>query len=446
MLTFASMRSAVTAPGFDGIARVMYWLMTRNVASRVISYTDPLTGARSLPGAIVASPSFATDGTGDTTQNYVFHWVRDAAIAAAEIAASGSRAGDPLVDLRMAQYAEFAATCQAATDDLATAVFTIDGRPRQGWSLQHDGPALQALMLLGAAERLDGPARDAARGVVERDLAFVVERAHDPATNLWEEVSGQSLFTRAVQLRALRAAPDNALGAAIPAGAPDVEAWLAARIPDHVDGNGRYLSVLDAQLRPDYDPNIDVVLACLHGAIPATDPHLLATVAELRRIWTDPASPFRYPINDIDAAEDLGPLVGRYPGDVYDGDNDPTDTTRDVVGHPWPVCSAALAELHYRVAAAIANDAAPPADDLSRPFFAQVGASGVATSEAVAALCRAGDRILRAIVSHSDHLSLSEQFDKESGFEKSVRELTWSYAAFLSAVRARRRVRPGGGG
>jgi hypothetical protein len=45
--------------------------------------------------------------------------------------------------------------------------------------------------------------------------------------------------------------------------------------------------------------------------------------------------------------------------------------------------------------------------------------------------------MLEAVIFHSDHLELSEQFDGTTGFEKSVRNLTWSYAAFLSAVRAR---------
>jgi glucoamylase len=45
--------------------------------------------------------------------------------------------------------------------------------------------------------------------------------------------------------------------------------------------------------------------------------------------------------------------------------------------------------------------------------------------------------MLRALIYHSDNLELSEQFDRDSGFEKSVSNLTWSYAAFLSAVRAR---------
>jgi glucoamylase len=54
-----------------------------------------------------------------------------------------------------------------------------------------------------------------------------------------------------------------------------------------------------------------------------------------------------------------------------------------------------------------------------------------------AALRAAGDRMLQAIVFHSDHFELSEQFDATTGFEKSVSNLSWSYAAFLSAVRAR---------
>ena len=37
---------------------------------------------------------------------------------------------------------------------------------------------------------------------------------------------------------------------------------------------------------------------------------------------------------------------------------------------------------------------------------------------------------------HSDDLELSEQFDATTGFEKSVSNLSWSYASFLSAVRA----------
>ena len=42
------------------------------------------------------------------------------------------------------------------------------------------------------------------------------------------------------------------------------------------------------------------------------------------------------------------------------------------------------------------------------------------------------------LVAHA--FELSEQFDASTGYEKSVRNLTWSYAAFLSAARARAAV------
>ena len=63
--------------------------------------------------------------------------------------------------------------------------------------------------------------------------------------------------------------------------------------------------------------------------------------------------------------------------------------------------------------------------------------SATAPLDAAAALRAGGRRDARAIVYHSDHFELSEQFDAVTGFEKSVGNLSWSYAAFLSAVRAR---------
>jgi glucoamylase len=45
--------------------------------------------------------------------------------------------------------------------------------------------------------------------------------------------------------------------------------------------------------------------------------------------------------------------------------------------------------------------------------------------------------MLQAVLYHSKRYELSEQFDQSSGYEISVSNLTWSYAAFLSAVAAR---------
>ena len=45
--------------------------------------------------------------------------------------------------------------------------------------------------------------------------------------------------------------------------------------------------------------------------------------------------------------------------------------------------------------------------------------------------------MLQAVIFHSDNLELSEQFDATTGYEKSVSDLSWSYASILSAVHAR---------
>ncbi|HJY54791.1 MAG TPA: glycoside hydrolase family 15 protein [Streptosporangiaceae bacterium] len=80
-------------------------------------------------------------------------------------------------------------------------------------------------------------------------------------------------------------------------------------------------------------------------------------------------------------------------------------------------------------------------DSLSAGFFSQVGVDASTTPAAAAtALQGAGDQMLQAVIFHSDNLELSEQFDATTGYEKSVSNLSWSYASFLSAVRARNAI------
>jgi len=59
---------------------------------------------------------------------------------------------------------------------------------------------------------------------------------------------------------------------------------------------------------------------------------------------------------------------------------------------------------------------------------------------AATALQAAGDQMLQAVVFHSNSLEFSEQFDATTGYAKSVSNLSWGYASFLSAVRARNAI------
>lgn len=431
-----------TGPRSDlpAVAQLMYWLMLRNVTGEGITYVDwKEPHPTSLRGCIIASPSYPLDDVPETTQDYVFNWVRDAAIVAMELAHSGQDVADSYVSRRLSDYVHFARLCQdnEPEGDLFQAVYTIDAQPRPAWSKQSDGPALQTLAIVQAFGQLSEADQEMARTVASKNLAFLLEddRYRTRSTNLWEEIEGQSFFARSVQLCCLREMRKNPIGAVLPPGIDEAIAWLSKELDTYWDAtDGYYISVMDARNpRPGYDPNSDIVMACIYGAVSPTDPKLLATAAKIRDQWANPAGPTVYPINIEDAKIGLGPLLGRYPGDTYDGDHN-----APAKGHPWPVCTANFAALYYRVAATVRAGGSVPYTELSRDFFDQVGvASEMSPEDAVQLLEAAGDRMLQAIIRHSDHLALSEQIDATTGFEKSVYNLTWSYAAFLGAVRAR---------
>lgn len=434
---------AVTpAPAFAqtdlaALSRYFSLLLMRNVTSDGYVIEDPTApGVFSVPGCVLAAPSYPANTPG-VDQDYVFNWVRDGAIAAIEIALAGlppvAGGGVPsLID-----YVNFAALCQAnaknsAAVTLGHACFTITGEVRP-WSEQNDGPAIQSIAILTLFDQLDSATQKIARQLVEANLSYLLEVYQNKTTNLWEEYEGYSFFARAVQLRFFREISRNTIGIAVPAGVADAISWLESQLAMHWNGQ-LYVSVLDAAPQAGYDANIDIVSSVCYGGIEPTDTKLLATAAILRHQWANPSSPSYYPINGADAAKGLGPLFGRYPGDHYDG-----DVAAPVLGgHPWALCTANFAEFQYRLANAIDASGAIPLDQFSEPFFAELalGASSSA-ADASLALRASSDAMLRAIVYHSDHYELSEQFDGTTGYEKSVRNLTWSYASFLSAVRAR---------
>ena len=98
--------------------------------------------------------------------------------------------------------------------------------------------------------------------------------------------------------------------------------------------------------------------------------------------------------------------IGRYKGDKY------------YSGGAYYFSTFGMAEFHYRRAAA----------ELSRGSISGAGSS-----------IAAGDAILEAMRAHIPATGdLSEQFDQTTGAQTSAKNLTWSYAAFISAWDARR--------
>src|SRR6201986_3367130 len=343
--------------------------MYRNVASDGLVFDDPVNaGVISSPGAVLASPSWENTAT-RVTQDYVYHWTRDAAIVALELAwayADGTLPDNqPLVD-----YLLFSQTCQRSEGDFDRACFYLNGAQRP-WTNQTDGPALQVTALLAMYRQLDAPTQAIAAELINANLDFLHGAFQGQTFNLWEEEYGYSFFARSAQLRCFQAIAANTIGITAPSWLPDALTWLTSALDGHWNGEV-YQSVLPvpADYRAPYDPNIDIVQSAIYGAESVTDPRLLATASQLRAQWADSGSPYFYPVNGADAARGTGPLLGRYPGDVYDGDTDAL--TGD---HPWPATTANFAELYYRLAAQILSSRTVPADSLAAPFPAQAGIS-----------------------------------------------------------------------
>ena len=202
--------------------------------------------------------------------------------------------------------------------------------------------------------------------------------------NLWEEENGASFFARSAQLQCFQAVTANTLGIPVPAWLAGAIPWLQNALAGHWNGQ-YYQSMLPVptDYRAPYDPNIDIVMAAIYGAVALTDTRLLATAAMLRSQWADPASTYFYPINGADQQRLVGPMLGRYPGDVYDGDTD-----AQVGDHPWAVSTANFAELYYRLARQVTTAGTVPLDNLSAGFFSQIEINASTTPAAAAAALR----------------------------------------------------------
>ena len=320
----------------DGNRPYMFWLMFRNVASDGFVFEDPEnTHVLSQPGCVLASPSWENSAT-NVNQDYVYNWTRDAAIVAIELAAGTIPTSQPLID-----YVQFAQICQnsaSAFGHFDRASFFIDGTPRN-WSDQTDGPALQTLAILQLFSQLDAPTQAVANAVIAANLSFLQGAYQGETVNLWEEEYGASFFARAVQLQCFQAITGNTLGIPVPGWLSAAIPWLQNALQEHWNGQ-YYQSMLPVPTdKAPYDPNIDIVMAAIYGAVPVTDTKLLATAALLRSQWADPGSSYFYPINGADQQRGIGPLLGRYPGDTYDG-----DSGAPAADHPWAVSTCNFAD------------------------------------------------------------------------------------------------------
>src|SRR5262249_11714649 len=125
---------------------------------------------------------------------------------------------------------------------------------------------------------------------------------------------------------------------------------------------------------------------------------------------------------------DRGPALGRYAGDTYYG------------GGAWYLATLAAAEFYFRLAQALRAGAHMPSTRENQRFRERLGVSEAATGGERLALLgvERGDSFLRTVRAFTPESGeLSEQFDRNSGVQTSAKNLSWSYAAFITAAASR---------
>jgi glucoamylase len=415
----------------------MFMFMIRNFATSQWRFSKDLGGGarlQSVPGCIIASPSISGDV--ETNQDYVHFWVRDGALTVNECVYRDLPSTEMLND-----YVSFSKLVQKNAMEVckpAHACFKIDGSVRD-WGQQGDGPALRILSILEIWDKLSDGAKSDARKVLENDQNYIKEHHNDRTHNAWEEVLGHSFFARAAQRHATEKLASMATKVGLDCNKmSDVIDALSGALNAHWDeSQGHYLSILDGEPADKGNGlNSDLIFAATYAGMACFDERMLRTVAKLREHFSA-----AYPINVADAEQNMGPMLGRYPDDRYDG----TPNEGQDNGHPWPLCTANLARFYYQC---LLDLTASPSIVISggmAQFFDQIGfnhtgpisKSSQRYKDLIGALLTAGDKLMRAVVYHSDYLELSEQNDRDSGMCTSVRSLTWSYSSFIAASRTR---------
>jgi glucoamylase len=379
-------------------------------------------------GSVVASPVLAAY---DPDPDYFFHWYRDSAVVmdALRILYERGTLGDEALQL-FEQFVHFSVAADALDGralverpqwrervqpdfvkflrqdaDLAQAHGErIRGETRlnadgsldiSSWPRpQHDGIATRALTLTRwlALPALEPGVREATSRLLKADLHYTRRHWPEPSYDIWEEDLGLHYYTLCTAAAAL---------------ADDPACASIFRMLDGFwdSGCGYYRSrVLNSGAASTKQLDIAVILAAVHTDLPGVrhspgDPRMHATLTRLEELFAR-----QYPINE-GRPVGAGPAMGRYAGDVY------------YSGGAYYFSTLGAAELCYLVARRLAPEAAEPWMHRGDAFLETVRAFTPASGD------------------------LAEQFDQKTGIQSSARDLTWSYAAFISAAAARSRAR-----
>ncbi|KAJ9376288.1 CAZyme family GH15 and CBM20 [Paecilomyces variotii] len=399
-------------------------------------------------GIVIASPS-------KSNPDYFYTWTRDAALTL-KCLVDTFIAGNTDLQSTIQNYISSQAYLQTVSNpsgDLSTGglgepKFNVDETAFTGsWGRpQRDGPALRATAMIAYAKWLIANGETSLADsiiwpIVQNDLSYVTQYWNSTGYDLWEEISGSSFFTTAVQHRAL--VEGNSLAEQLGhtcsnciSQAPQVLCFLQSY------WTGSYVLANFGSSRSGKDANS--LLGSIHtfdpdaGCDDSTFQPCSARALANHKVVTDS---FRsvYSINS-GIAQGQAVAVGRYPEDTYQG------------GNPWYLCTFAAAELLYDALYQWNRAGELTITDVSLAFFqdiysdAAVGtyqSSSTTYSDIVNAVKTYADGYMDIAQKYTPSSgALAEQFSRSDGTPLSADDLTWSYAALLTAAARRNATVP----
>ncbi|CAN6674817.1 hypothetical protein TRVA0_067S00100 [Trichomonascus vanleenenianus] len=419
-------------------------------------------------GTVIAAQSYEDP-------DYAYNWVRDASLTMNVVAdlyeATPERfsRSDFYADILL-QYAKAGADEQNNPDTLTglgEPKFYLNGSAFTGpWGRpQNDGPASRASTLMqfsesflakgGDLDIIKEKVYDSEDAPVKRDLEFVLRNWTSPTFDLWEEEESTHFYDRMVQRRALVRGAKFAKKM----GDDDLSSKLSNAVEELTETLSQFWDPLRQLLLYEYGPvlrgkssykDIAVVLGVLHGysgdgVFSYTNDQILVTAYQVATSFLD-----IYGVAGTTQDSDKLPLgipVGRYPEDVYNG----TGTSE---GNPWYLTTSAMAELLYKAAAEYISAGEITISSTSEPFWKYFAPKvktasghiykkgGHVYSELIESLEGWGDAFLRRVKYHvPEGGHMTEEFNRDSGEPQGAKDLTWSYAALLSASMAREELR-----
>ncbi|AEO61583.1 glycoside hydrolase family 15 protein, partial [Thermothelomyces thermophilus ATCC 42464] len=407
-------------------------------------------------GVVIASPS-------KSDPDYFYTWTRDAGLVLTGIVDALSQNYSAALQTNIQDYIIAQAKLQGVSNPsgslsdgtgLGEPKFNVDltqftgdwGRP------QRDGPPLRAIALIRYAKWLASNGyKDTANSVVwpviKNDLAYAAQYWNETGFDLWEEVPGSSFFTIASTHRALveGAALAAQLGTECSACitvAPQVlcfqqsfwnpsGGYVVSNINGGNNRSGKDLNSVLASIHT-FDPAVGCDSVTFQPCSDKALSNHKAYVDSFRSV---------YAINS-GIAQGKAVAVGRYSEDVYYN------------GNPWYLANFAAAEQLYDAVFVWKKQQSIEVTQLSLPFFKDL-LPGISTGTYTPS-SSTYQQILDAVSAYADGFidvaakytpsdgSLAEQYTRDSGQPISAKDLTWSYAAFLSAADRRAGIVPAG--